>query len=68
MKSSIAHLEEAFGVHIKVINNDKMPTRKADLPKYLQKMDKISKIFHSSLKPLNSVIGNPNRQHNGKVQ
>lgn len=48
IKSSIAHLEEAFGVHIKVLNNDKVPTRKANLPKDLQKIDEDTKCFSQS--------------------
>ena len=53
MKSSIAHLEEVFRVDVKNIKDNEVGTRKADLPKELKKIDKISKIFYSSLESSN---------------
>ena len=40
MKSSIAHLEEVFRVDVKVLKDDEIATKKADLPKELQKINK----------------------------
>ena len=43
---------------MKVMRDDEIGTRKADLPKELQRMNKISKILHGLLDPLNSVVEN----------
>ena len=58
VKSSIAHLEEVFRVDVKNIKDNEVGTRKADLPKELKKIDKISKIFYSSLESSNWVVEN----------
>ena len=54
VKSSTAHLEDE---KVMKDDHDEIATRKADLPKELQKMDKISKVLHSLLESSNSVIG-----------
>ena len=58
VKSSIAHLEGIFRADVKVMKGDEIETRKADLSKELQKMDKISKMLHSLLESSNSVVEN----------
>ena len=58
MKSSIAHLEEVFRADVKVMKDDEIATRKVDLPKELQKMDKISNMLHSLLESSNSISEN----------
>ena len=40
------------------MKDDKIATRKADLPKELQKMDKISKLLHSLLVFSNLMVEN----------
>lgn len=54
VKSSTAHLEDE---KVMKDDHDEIATRKADLPKELQKMDKISKVLHSLLESSNSVTG-----------
>ena len=58
VKSSIAHLEGIFRVDVKVMKGDEIETKKVDLSKELQKMDKISKMLHSLLESSNSVVEN----------
>ena len=58
VKSSIAHLEEVFRKDVKVMKDDKILTREADLPKELQKMDKKSNMLHRLLESSNSVVEN----------
>ena len=54
VKSSTAHLEDE---KVMKDDHDEIATRKVDLPKELQKMDKISKVLHSLLESSNSVTG-----------
>ena len=54
VKSSTAHLEDE---KVMKDDHDEIATRKADQPKELQKMDKISKVLHSLLESSNSVTG-----------
>ena len=54
VKSSTAHLEDE---KVMKDDHDEIATRKADLPKELQKMDKISKVLLSLLESSNSVTG-----------
>ena len=54
VKSSTAHLEDE---KVMKDDHDEIATRKADLPKELQKMDNISKVLHSLLESSNSVTG-----------
>ena len=54
VKSSTANLEDE---KVMKDDHDEIATRKAHLPKELQKMDKISKMLLNLLEPSNSVAG-----------